>query len=536
MRISVIEGGLAAFALCAVSAFASEIKIPKNGAEDTQGIMAKSYWEQWNGDLNSDIDRDIEANRKADATLYVGKIAAGTKVKVAQISHEFYFGAHIFNFDQLGDKTLNAKYKSLFGTLFNSATVAFYWGKFEMQDGRMRTAGEYWDTQDFWANAENPKTQIHWRRPPTDPVVNFLKDRGVRVHGHALIWGNKTYQIPVWLYDKCLTDDEREKFSKLIKTPMKDGVKVVREQYTPLYRKMSAADLDAYIPDFGKNLKRQFARRIARLAEYYGDKIESWDVVNESLEDFADGHMNVGGIFSKGVRYGILPADYAYDGFQVAQKAFPQSVKLNINENPYGPFRLEKYDTQIRDLVARGCKIDVVGWQMHLFKSEVVQLIADGKPTDNKRFRLDILKISPQHMREAFEMVERANRPIHMSEITISAPDNTERGKMIQAIITRNLYRMWFSRKSVVGITWWNVVDDCGAPGEPSISGLFTREMNPKPAYYALSELVENEWRTNLEAEPNENGEIKFRGFKGKYRVSWTTEKGEEKSAFITVK
>ena len=88
----------------------------------------------------------------------------------------------------------------------------------------------------------------------------------------------------------------------------------------------------------------------------------------------------------------------------------------------------------------------------------------------------------------------------------------------------------------MVGITWWNVVDDCGAPDEPSISGLFTREMNPKPAYYALSELVENEWRTNLEAEPNENGEIKFKGFKGKYRASWTREKGEEKSAFITVK
>lgn len=73
--------------------------------------------------------------------------------------------------------------------------------------------------------------------------------------------------------------------------------------------------------------------------------------------------------------------------------------------------------------------------------------------------------------------------------------------------------------------------------GRPaSISGLFTHEMNPKPAYYALSELVENEWRTNLEAEPNENSEIKFRGFKGKYRVSWTTENEEEKSAIITVK
>ena len=136
-------GSVSVFALCAVAAFASDVKIPKNGAEDTQTVMAKSYWEQWNDDVNARIDRDIEANRKADASLNVGKIAAGTKVRVSQISHEFYFGAHIFNYDQLGDKTLNAKYKSLYGTLFNSATVAFYWGKFEMQDGRMRTAGEF---------------------------------------------------------------------------------------------------------------------------------------------------------------------------------------------------------------------------------------------------------------------------------------------------------------------------------------------------------------------------------------------------------
>ena len=79
-------------------------------------------------------------------------------------------------------------------------------------------------------------------------------------------------------------------------------------------------------------------------------------------------------------------------------------------------------------------------------------------------------------------------------------------------------------------------MDDCGAPGEPAISGLFTREMNPKPAYYALSELVEKEWKTNLELEPNANGEIKFRGFKGKYRISWTSENGAEKSVYITVK
>lgn len=520
---------------CAVSVFASEVKIPRSGAEDVKGIMSESYWAQWNGDVNARIDRDIEMNRKADFSLKIGKIAAGTKVKVIQISHEFYFGAHIFNFDQLGDKTLNARYKSLYGTIFNSATVGFYWYEFELQDGRMRTAGEYWDSQDFWANVENPTAQKHWRRPSTDPIVGYLKERGVRIHGHTLVWGNRM-QIPLWLYAKCLEGDEREKFSKLIDRPMNYGGNATSVNFTPLFANMSAAELDALLPNFGKNLKREFARRITRIAEYYGDKIESWDVVNESLDCFADGRMNAGGVLSKSGRYGIMPADYAYEGFQVAQKAFPPNVRLNINDNPYQPFRLEQYDAQVRELVSRGCKIDVVGWQMHLFNPQVVQLIADGKSTDNPVFKTDIMKINPEHMFKAFDMVERANRPIHMSEITICAPDNSERGQMIQGVITRNLYRMWFSRKSVEGITWWNVVDGCGYAGEPSVSGLFTREMKPKPAYYALSELIEKEWKTNLLLEPNVNGEITFRGFKGKYRISWQNENGGEEFAYITVK
>ena len=134
------------------------------------------------------------------------------------------------------------------------------------------------------------------------------------------------------------------------------------------------------------------------------------------------------------------------------------------------------------------------------------------------------------------QMLSKVGCPIHLSEITITAAGTSDKERMMQAITLRNLYRMWFSRKSIVGITWWNVVDGCGAPGEPSISGLFTREMNPKPAYYALSELVEREWKTNLELTPDSNGTIKFRGFKGKYRISWKDANGKEKSAYITLK
>ena len=81
-----------------------------------------------------------------------------------------------------------------------------------------------------------------------------------------------------------------------------------------------------------------------------------------------------------------------------------------------------------------------------------------------------------------------------------------------------------------MGITWWNVVDGCGAPGEPSVSGLFTRNMEPKLAYYALDELINKEWKTSLELQTSQNGTLAFRGFRGSYRFSWINEAGKEEN------
>ena len=43
--------------------------------------------------------------------------------------------------------------------------------------------------------------------------------------------------------------------------------------------------------------------------------------------------------------------------------------------------------------------------------------------------------------------------------------------------------------RSAMSDAYWNVVDDCNAPGEPSISGLFTRDMRPNTAYFAMNDL-----------------------------------------------
>jgi len=85
------------------------------------------------------------------------------------------------------------------------------------------------------------------------------------------------------------------------------------------------------------------------------------------------------------------------------------------------------------------------------------------------------------------------------------------------------------------GITWWNVVDDCGAPGEPSISGLFTRDMRPKTAYFAMDDLINREWKTCTTVKAA-GGKVTFRSFRGRYRLSWKDADGKEQSSLVEVK
>ena len=106
---------------------------------------------------------------------------------------------------------------------------------------------------------------------------------------------------------------------------------------------------------------------------------------------------------------------------------------------------------------------------------------------------------------------------------------------MIQAITMRNFYRAWFSVEKMDGITWWNLVDDCGLSGEPVLSGIFTRDMQPKAAYFALDDLINREWKTRTVANAA-NGKVSFRGFKGRYRLTWKGTDGKEQTTEVGVK
>lgn len=507
-----------------------------------KSVMSDKYWAIWNDAEQARIEADIEKNRKSDAEVEVDA-PAGTEVTVEQLSHEFYFGAQIFNFNQLGTPERNRRYRELYGTVFNSATVAFYWSNFEPLPNCPRFRPAYEDSEAFWNSCANPEQQPHWRRPATDAPIDWCLSRGVRVHAHPLVYlaGNS----PVWLYGQFFPQEERDRTGFPDVEPgvfLKSFDDWKKTRYAPWYEDFrkthTEEDFARLAPRFTANLRRLQDKRIAEIAAYYGDRIASCDVVNETRESIdldkpipSDVPVTFGNT-------GVEGGDFVIRAFKSAERGFPSSVRLNINDNTADA----RYTNEIARLIAAGAKIDVIGSQMHLFNTNIVREIGEfgvDCPKNNwdraKRWSV----ATPADVRARFALFAPLKRPLHYSEITISAPGTDAKSQMMQAVFTWNLYRIWFSQANLAGITWWNVVDGCGYPGEPSTSGLFTRDMEPKPVFKMMEKLITRQWHTEAKVKAKGEGGrqvVSFRGFKGRYRLSWRDADGKERSKRIVVK
>ena len=515
------------------------------GFDLDRSVMSDAYWKIWNGSAQAKIDADIERYRKADATVAVDA-GDGAEVTVEQLDHAFHFGASIFNFGQLGGKDRNARYQALWDTLFNSATVPFYWRAYEPRPGTVRFDASEKDSERFWNTCREPERQPHWRRPPPGPIIDFLRARRtrIRIHGHPLVWANAFQHLPPWLwFDLCPAAEkaalekasgvkfprpgDQERFS--IAEQKRDGNKrLLDSAWKKVYGKLTEEEVAALVPTFIKNLETKYESHVRDIAKRFGSRVDSWDVVNESSLDFEQfGGKAVRGRPFDASRYGrfccsLMPADYAFKAFVWARKYLPDTAMLSIND-----FNMsEAYLAQVRDLRANGAKVSMIGSQMHLMNPQSSVTLAKGGGSGT---------LNPDGIAKRFALLSRAGLPIHLSEITITAPDRTPKGEMVQAIILHNLYRAWFAVEKMDGITWWNVVDGCGLPGEPSLSGLFTREMRPKAAYFAMDDLINRAWKTKVTVTAKD-GKVSFRGFRGRYRLTWKGTDGVSRETFAEVK
>lgn len=434
-------------------------------------VFGGGYEALWNDEVNAAIDARIEKYRKADARFALS-VPDGTEVDVEQISHAFQFGSHIFNFDQLGRDDWNALYRSTFTNLWNAATIAFYWKQMEPNEGQIRyEAGEH-DTAEFWNSVADLTAKQKWeryieyRRPAPEPCIRFCEANNVAMHGHVMIY-------PPW-HPAWTTN----------------GVD-----------KVGLAD--------------RFERRIRQFGKRYGDRLEQWDVVNESV----DRSCTMAGPFHDKVCWGrkglLVPDDYTFRCFKWAEDAFPKNVRLVVNDSwrpIYVPF--------VQSLIDRGAKIDVVGIQMHIFLGQHARKIANGESCVSNG-----TSWAPADQIEMFRKLDTLCRPIHLSEITIPGVDDSPEGQEMQAKMMRDNYRLWFSWPSIYRITYWNLVDYT-FHSESLSSGLYTKNMQKKKSWYALDKLINHDWKTRTRVKVS-RGSLAFRGFRGRYRLSWTDDKGQ---------
>ncbi len=407
------------------------------------------------------LQADIEKYRKGDAIVKLqdanGNRVSGARIKLSHKKHLCKFGANIFMLDELETPEKNKLYKEYFAETFNMATLPFYWDSTEPKKGHLR-----------YAKNSSPM----YRRPPIDLCMEFCEQHGIEPREHALAYD---FRFPKWL--KGLSDEE---------------------------------------------VKKELEKRYQEIASRYAKKIPTIEVTNEMNwpED-----MNVTKFYENPE---FLPWCY-----QMAEKYFPNNqIAINeaMNESWLQHGRVtDLYYSYIENLLLKGCRIDAIGMQFHAMTDRVL--------IESEYERMMPVMYNPRKLLQRLDLYARFGKPLQITEITISAAGPEAENEQIQAELLKGLYTTWFAHPKVEQIIYWNLVDGYAyvPSDDPEVigksqgnmelgenrfyGGLLRFDMSPKPAYFALKELLQKTWHTEVDGYSDSQGKLYFCGFFGDYEL-----------------
>jgi GH35 family endo-1,4-beta-xylanase len=252
-------------------------------------------------------------------------------------------------------------------------------------------------------------------------------------------------------------------------------------------------------------------KRIRREVSGFSGLVNAWDVVNEEVVMYEAKKGNAINQMCKAV--GQVPL--LQKTFAEARAADPKAI-LALNDFDTSP----RYEKLIREALAAGVPIDVIGIQSHMHSGYW----------------------GPGKTWEVCERFAKFGRPLHFTEVTIlsgpfkkgfgfkkpnpdkdaaTSPEDLKR----QAAQVQEFYTVLFSHPKVEAITWWDFSDRGAWLGAPA--GLLGRDMAPKPAYEALMKLIKGQWWTGeVKATTDSAGRVRFRGFLGSYAVETSAGRG----------
>jgi endo-1,4-beta-xylanase len=228
---------------------------------------------------------------------------------------------------------------------------------------------------------------------------------------------------------------------------------------------------------------------INTIAGRYSGKVNSWDVVNEAL--------NEDGSFRKSVFLEKLGEDYIRKAFELAAKAAPDAELYYNDYNIEQPKKRAGVIALVKKLRASGTRIDGVGIQGHWsikgpsledIENSILEYSALGLKVSFTELDLTCLP-NPWDLSGADVNQNYPNSP-YMNPYPNGLPDSVQ-NKL--ASCYEGLFKLFIRHKDKIErITFWGVNDgqswlnNWPIPGRTNYPLLFDRNYRPKPAFYKV--------------------------------------------------
>jgi endo-1,4-beta-xylanase len=287
---------------------------------------------------------------------------------------------------------------------------------------------------------------------PADRFVAFGEKNKMFIVGHTLIWQN---QIPGWAF----RDDSNNLLGRdAMLARMKDHIFTVMGRYK--------------------------------------GRVNGWDVVNEALNDAGPLHK------SKWVE--TVGPDYVQKAFEYAHEADPNAELYYNDFSLDKPAKREACVRLVKDLKAKGLRIDGVGIQGHWAldypsREDIERFInafaALGVKVMVTELDIDVLPSATQYMgadiNVRFELQTKLNPYVN------GLPDEVQK-KLADRYA--ELFAILLEHKDTISrVTLWGVYDKTSwlnnwpVKGRTSYPLLFDRNYQPKPAFDAVIKVVNTE-------------------------------------------
>jgi endo-1,4-beta-xylanase len=287
--------------------------------------------------------------------------------------------------------------------------------------------------------------KFNWDLP--DRFVEFGEKNNMHIVGHTLIWHS---QAPRWFF----VDEEGNDISREV-------------------------------------LIERMRHHISNVVGRYKDRVHGWDVLNEAIvED---------GSYRKSKFYEIIGEEYVELAFQFAAEADPDA---DLYYNDYGmanPGRRKGVIEMVKNLQAKGIKIDGIGMQGHLnleslnlaeFEKSIVAFAELGVKVMITEFDLTILPFPTQDV--TADVGLRAEYEARM---------NPYADGFTQEILDEwneacaGIFRLFLKHQDKISrVTTWGVTDNHSWKNNWPIRGrtdyplLFDRDYQPKPVVHTIIE------------------------------------------------